>query len=61
MIFPPKGDAFAERNQYAMQVDFEEEPPFFKLSDTHYAPPGFCIPMHPRWKCRKHFSTGSHV
>ena len=23
MIFPPKGDAFAERNQYAMQVDFE--------------------------------------
>ena len=37
MIFPPKGDAFAERNQYAMAVDFEEEPPFFKLSETHYA------------------------
>lgn len=37
MLFPPKGDAFAERNQYAMAIDFEEEPPFFKVSDTHYA------------------------
>ncbi len=37
MLFPPKGDAFAERNQYAMKIDFEEEPPFFKVSDTHYA------------------------
>ena len=37
MIYPPKGDAFAERNKYAMQIDFEEEPPFFKISDTHYA------------------------
>ena len=37
MLFPPKGDAFAERNQYAMKIDFEKEPPFFKVSDTHYA------------------------
>lgn len=37
MLFPPKGDAFAERNDYAMEIDFEEEPPFFKLSETHYA------------------------
>ena len=37
MIYPPKGDAFAARNQYAMKIDFEQEPPFFKLSDTHYA------------------------
>lgn len=37
MIFPPKGDAFASRNKYAMELDFEEEPPFFKLSETHYA------------------------
>ena len=37
MIFPPKGDAFAERNQYAMQVDFEEEPPMFRVTDSHYA------------------------
>lgn len=32
-----KGDAFAPRNEYAMEIDFEEEPPMFKVSDTHYA------------------------
>ncbi|MCQ2771929.1 MAG: ATP-binding cassette domain-containing protein [Bacilli bacterium] len=37
MIYPPKGDAFAPRSKYAMEVDFLEEPPFFKVSDTHYA------------------------
>ena len=43
-----KGDAFAERNQYAMQVDFEEEPPFFKLSDTHYAATWLLHPNAPK-------------
>ncbi len=37
LLRPPKGDAFAARSRYAMQIDFEEEPPFFKVSDTHYA------------------------
>ena len=37
MLFPPKGDAFADRSEYALKIDFEEEPPFFKVSDTHYA------------------------
>ena len=37
MINPPKGDAFAARNKYAMKIDFEEQPPMFKVSDTHYA------------------------
>ena len=37
MIYPPKGDAFAERNKYAMAIDFEEEPPLFKVNETHYA------------------------
>ncbi len=37
MIIPPKGDAFAARNKYAMQIDYEEEPPFFALSSTHKA------------------------
>ncbi len=37
MIYPPKGDAFALRSKYAMKIDFEYEPPFFKISDTHYA------------------------
>ncbi|TVP96206.1 MAG: ATP-binding cassette domain-containing protein [Acholeplasmatales bacterium] len=37
MLFPPQGDAFADRSRYAMKIDFELEPPMFKLSDTHYA------------------------
>lgn len=37
MLNPPKGDAFAPRNKYAMQIDFEQEPPLFRISDTHYA------------------------
>jgi len=37
MHFPPVGDAFAPRNKFALQIDFEQEPPFFKLSETHYA------------------------
>jgi oligopeptide/dipeptide ABC transporter ATP-binding protein len=37
MLNPPKGDAFAARNEYAMEIDFVEQPPMFKVSDTHYA------------------------
>lgn len=37
MIYPPKGDAFALRSKYAMKIDYEYQPPFFKVSDTHYA------------------------
>lgn len=37
MIYPPKGDAFAARNKYAMEIDFEQQPPMFQISDTHYA------------------------
>ena len=37
MLMPPKGDAFAPRNRYAMKIDFEEEPPMFQVSDTHWA------------------------
>ena len=48
MLYPPKGDAFAERNQYAMQVDFEEQPPFFKLSETHYAATWLLHPNAPK-------------
>ncbi|MGX7012751.1 oligopeptide/dipeptide ABC transporter ATP-binding protein [Vagococcus silagei] len=31
------GDAFFERNDYALVIDELEEPPFFKVSDTHFA------------------------
>ncbi len=37
MIYPPKGDAFAPRNKYALEIDFEMEPPLFEITPTHYA------------------------
>ncbi len=37
LIDPPKGDAFACRNEYALAIDYEEMPPMFQISDTHYA------------------------
>ena len=48
MIYPPKGDAFAARSKYAMKIDFEEEPPFFKVSDTHYAATWLLHPQAPK-------------
>ena len=37
MIYPPVGDAFAERNKYALEIDFEMQPPMFEVTPTHYA------------------------
>jgi len=37
LLHPPKGDAFALRSDFAMEIDFEEAPPLFKISETHYA------------------------
>src|SRR3989339_209027 len=48
MIYPPKGDSFAPRNKYAMEIDFEEQPPFFKVSDTHYAATWLLHPDAPK-------------
>ena len=43
-----KGDAFAPRSDYAMEIDFEEEPPMFKVSDTHYAKTWLLDPRAPK-------------
>lgn len=32
-----KGDAFALRSDYAMEIDFEEQAPIFNVTDTHWA------------------------
>jgi len=48
MIYPPKGDAFAARNAQALKIDFEREPPYFKLSDTHYAATWTLHPKAPK-------------
>ncbi|MBO4356443.1 MAG: ABC transporter ATP-binding protein [Clostridia bacterium] len=48
MIFPPVGDAFAERNKYALKIDFEEQPPVFRISDTHWAATWLLHPDAPK-------------
>ncbi|SPT61826.1 Glutathione import ATP-binding protein GsiA [Aerococcus viridans] len=37
LLDPPKGDAFSLRSEYAMEIDYEEEPPLFQVSPTHAA------------------------
>lgn len=62
LLNPPTGDAFAERNVYALRVDTELEPPVFKLSATHFAqtwllderapkvtPPASILERHQKW------------
>ena len=48
MIYPPVGDAFALRSKYAMEIDFKKEPPYFKVSDTHYAATWLLDPRAPK-------------
>ena len=48
MIYPPKGDAFAERNANALAVDFEREPPMFQISETHWAATWLLHPKAPK-------------
>ena len=48
MIYPPKGDAFAARNKYALDIDFELEPPLFEVSPSHYAATWLLHPNAPK-------------
>lgn len=48
MIYPPKGDAFAARNKYALEIDFELEPPLFEVTPTHYAATWLLHPNAPK-------------
>ena len=48
MIYPPIGDAFAERNKYALEIDFEQEPPMFEVSETHSAATWLLHPDAPK-------------
>ena len=48
MIYPPKGDAFAARNKYALEIDFELEPPLFEISETHFAASWLLHPNAPK-------------
>lgn len=47
LIDPPQGDAFACRNEYALAIDYDEAPPMFRISDTHYAATWLLDPRAP--------------
>ncbi len=48
MIYPPVGDAFADRNKYALKIDFEQQPPKFEVSPTHWAATWLMHPDAPK-------------
>ena len=48
LVDPPPGDAFACRNEYALAIDYEQAPPMFRISDTHYAATWLLDPRAPK-------------
>lgn len=48
LIDPPKGDAFASRNEYALAIDYQEPPPMFQVSETHFAATWLLDPRAPK-------------
>ena len=48
LVAPPPGDAFACRNDYALAIDYEQAPPMFRISDTHYAATWLLDPRAPK-------------
>ena len=59
LIDPPKGDAFACRNEYALAVDYEEMPPLFPITETHSAATWLLDPRAPAIPCP--VGGGAHV
>lgn len=57
MIYPPEGDAFAQRNKYALKIDFEKQPPMFEVSPDTGPQPGCYTQMHPRLRFPKSSPT----
>ena len=43
-----KGDAFAPRNPSALKIDFVKRPPYFRVSETHYAKTWLLDPRAPK-------------
>ena len=48
LIDLPKGDAFACRNEFTLAIDYEQEPPMFQITDTHYAATWLLDPRAPK-------------
>lgn len=48
LIDLPQGDVFAWRNEYALEIDYQQEPPLFPISDTHFAATWLLDPRAPK-------------
>lgn len=48
LLYEKKGDAFAPRNRYALEIDDKAEPPMFQITDTHYAATWLLDPRAPK-------------
>lgn len=48
LFYEIKGDAFAPRNKKALAIDFEEEPPFFDVTETHKVKSWYLDPRAPK-------------
>ena len=48
LIDPPAGDAFACWNEYALEIDYHQQPPMFQITDTHYAATWLLDPRAPK-------------
>jgi oligopeptide transport system ATP-binding protein len=63
LLNPPQGDAFAARNEYALAVDEQYEPPLFRVSDTHFAATWLLDPRAPPVDSPfdSHFARSAHA
>ncbi|WP_086350114.1 ABC transporter ATP-binding protein [Candidatus Enterococcus clewellii] len=48
LLDPPKGDAFYPRNEFALKIDAEQQPPYFEVSPTHRAATWLLAPQAPK-------------
>ena len=53
-----EGDAFAERNAWAMKVDYQRMPPFFEVSPGHKAATWLLHPQAPKVEPPLHITPG---
>ena len=44
----PEGDAFAPRNEFALDIDYRQAPPMFPITDTHFAATWLLDPRAPK-------------
>ncbi len=48
LLHEPEGDAFADRNPFALAIDKKQAPPLFKISETHFAATWLLHPDAPK-------------